>query len=444
MASFNGQIWNKVQQGLRMTSYSLNGLSLSNKMGLASCLGGKGSMSLLSASIYSRQLSSSACIYHYKGRKNSATKRKEDRQEHLRHTTKPYISTEESLFKKMIELPSNKTIYNENVLQYAKLQKSGLLIRINEIQKTIQKRDQELKSRLKDDSITKEQALNFIQSIDTSLDEELKLSQSLLIRFERLLNVRKTENDSNISWKDTFNTIQNSLKGNSNSKIIIDIRLNNFGKTVTDHCFFNKRPYIPKSVGYPSLLVLAEGEEAIEAKKRGAGHVGGQELLDQVVDGSLKVDKIICQDTLFPEFRSYGKYLGPMKLMFSPAQKTVFKKVSDILQNQDEVFSFTIKDDIVSLHIANGNYTYEEFLDNKEAFISVIKNLLRKSNESRKIVDVKASNAASFREINFKISGTNELIKGPIEKLEQVEKLPLDVELHNSLPKLNIEKSIFA
>lgn len=52
----------------------------------------------------------------------------------------------------------------------------------------------------------------------------------------------------------------------------------------------------------------------------GADHVGGEELLATLVDGSFSCDFLVCTPQFFPKLLGIGKVLGPLGLMPSVAK----------------------------------------------------------------------------------------------------------------------------
>ncbi|KAJ1301501.1 hypothetical protein OPQ81_008756 [Rhizoctonia solani] len=86
-------------------------------------------------------------------------------------------------------------------------------------------------------------------------------------------------------------------------------------------------PRDPRTRG-ETVLVFAEGKAAQDAREAGAAHVGGEELIPKILDGTLKPTKVICTPSLIgPITPKLARFLGPKGLMPAAKRGTVTEDV---------------------------------------------------------------------------------------------------------------------
>ncbi len=66
------------------------------------------------------------------------------------------------------------------------------------------------------------------------------------------------------------------------------------------------------------VLALGKGEALENAKKAGADHVGGEEVVKKILTGWLEFDRLVVAPDLMAEVGKAGKVLGPRGLMPNP------------------------------------------------------------------------------------------------------------------------------
>src|SRR3974390_1814113 len=84
-------------------------------------------------------------------------------------------------------------------------------------------------------------------------------------------------------------------------------------------------PGLGKSV---RVLVLAGGEKQREATEAGAEHVGGDEMVQKIMEGWQDFDAVIATPDMMRSAGKLGKVLGPRGLMPNPKTGTVTTDVA--------------------------------------------------------------------------------------------------------------------
>ncbi|KAH8915989.1 ribosomal protein L1 [Atractiella rhizophila] len=95
---------------------------------------------------------------------------------------------------------------------------------------------------------------------------------------------------------------------------------------VRGRIFLPNPPYVPKGKkGSEVIAVFAEGKKAEEARALGIEHVGGSDMLQEILQGLINPSKIIATPSFERIFRGaqVGKILGPKGLIPSKRRGTV-------------------------------------------------------------------------------------------------------------------------
>jgi large subunit ribosomal protein L1 len=129
--------------------------------------------------------------------------------------------------------------------------------------------------------------------------------------------------------------------------------------------------------------VFAVGEKAREAKEAGADVVGGEELVEEVMKGTIDFDAAVATPDMMASVGKAGRVLGPRGLMPNPKTGTVTddiaKAVADIKGGKVEYRA----DKAGVVHLIIGKKSFEErnLLEN---YLTVVDEVLRAKPSSAK------------------------------------------------------------
>jgi large subunit ribosomal protein L1 len=124
------------------------------------------------------------------------------------------------------------------------------------------------------------------------------------------------------------------------------------------------------------VAVFAVGDKAREATEAGADVVGGEELVDEVIKGSIDFDAAVATPDMMAAVGKAGRVLGPRGLMPNPKTGTVTmdiaKAVADIKGGKVEYRS----DRTGNVHVILGKKSFDEraLVEN---YLSIVDELLR-------------------------------------------------------------------
>jgi large subunit ribosomal protein L1 len=131
------------------------------------------------------------------------------------------------------------------------------------------------------------------------------------------------------------------------------------------------------------VAVFAQGEKAREAKDAGADIVGGEELVEDVLKGTIDFDAAIATPDMMAAVGKAGRVLGPRGLMPNPKTGTVTqdiaKAVADIKGGRIEYR--TDKAGIVHAIIGKKSFDEGQLVDN---YLAVVDEVLKAKPSSAK------------------------------------------------------------
>jgi large subunit ribosomal protein L1 len=120
------------------------------------------------------------------------------------------------------------------------------------------------------------------------------------------------------------------------------------------------------------VLVFAKGDKEREARDAGADHVGGEDLVKQIIDGWLDFDKAIATPDMMGLVGRIGKILGPRGLMPNPKVGTVtFDVAKAVTELRAGKVEYRVeKAGIVHVPIGKVSFGPEKLADNARALLN--------------------------------------------------------------------------
>ena len=175
----------------------------------------------------------------------------------------------------------------------------------------------------------------------------------------------------------SINKILEKIKSNCTTKfdesIDLSFRINNKQKKseVNLRTVVNMPGGTGKSV---RVAVVCEDSKTEDAKKANADIVGGDEFIEQIKNGELKFEKLICTPNMMIKLSKLGKVLGPKGLMPNPKLGTV---TNDIAKAVDQAKAGQVeirndKDGNIGLSIGKKSFDDEKLIKNYNAIIEAL------------------------------------------------------------------------
>ena len=122
------------------------------------------------------------------------------------------------------------------------------------------------------------------------------------------------------------------------------------------------------------VAVICSNEKIEEAKSSNAEKFGSEDLVDEINNGKVDFDILVCTPDMMSKVGKLGKVLGPKGLMpnpkFGTVAKDIKKAVNDIKKGKVEIRCD--KDGNLSLSIGRANFEEKKIIDN---YTSVLETL---------------------------------------------------------------------
>ena len=192
---------------------------------------------------------------------------------------------------------------------------------------------------------------------------------------KRYLEIAKKKKNEKISLEKIFDFVKETSTTKFDESIDVSLKLNIKQSKGGD---FNLRTVVklPNSNGKKiKLAVLCEQEKVDEAKKNGADIAGSTDLLDQISNGKLNFEKLVCTPGMMSKIGKLGKILGPKGLMPNPKLGTVSndlkKSINDLKTGLTEIKND--KDGNLALSIGRKSFSKEKLVENYKYFLDFLK-----------------------------------------------------------------------
>ena len=151
------------------------------------------------------------------------------------------------------------------------------------------------------------------------------------------------------------------------------------------------------------VAVVCEDTKAQEAKDAGADIVGSDEFIDQIKNGELNFEKLICTPGMMVKLSKLGKVLGPKGLMPNPklgsVSDDVKQAVTDAKSGQAEIRND--KDGNIGLSIGKKSFHDDQLLKNYYAILDTFEK--EKSNLTLKGDLIKNTFITSSMGVSYKV-----------------------------------------
>ncbi|KAK6347089.1 mitochondrial 54S ribosomal protein mrpl1 [Orbilia brochopaga] len=165
------------------------------------------------------------------------------------------------------------------------------------------------------------------------------------------------------------------------------------------------RTKLPKAVRTDlKICVFAEGKQAEVARQMGAAVVGTTELWEEIRNGKIDFDRVLCHNSVYPDFQkaNLGRILGPKGLMPSPKTATVVGNVAEAITAMIGASEYRERSGVVRIAIGKLAFTPEELRDNIKTFMNSLSKDLGRIEEDKRINEVVLSSTNSP---GFSLSG---------------------------------------
>ena len=132
---------------------------------------------------------------------------------------------------------------------------------------------------------------------------------------------------------------------------------------------------LPHSNGKKTrVAVICSNDKIDEAKSSGADKYGSENLIDEISNGKVDFDILVCTPDIMSKVGKLGKVLGPKGLMPNPKYGTVAKDikkaVNDIKNGKVEIRCD--KDGNLSMSIGRVNFEEKKIIENFKSVIDVL------------------------------------------------------------------------
>ena len=190
-------------------------------------------------------------------------------------------------------------------------------------------------------------------------------------RFKKLLDVPKDKKPLNI--EDAIGKVKKNCTSKFDESIDISLMLNL--KQKKDE--FNLRTIVklPNGNGKKIKVAVLCGENKIaEAKKSGAELCGSDTLVNDIMAGKIKFDKLVATPDMMSKMGKLGKILGPKGLMPNPKLGTVTNNIESTVKalKSGQIEIKNDKDGNVGASIGKKSFSDNKIKENFDSLMQTV------------------------------------------------------------------------
>ena len=191
-------------------------------------------------------------------------------------------------------------------------------------------------------------------------------------RYKKLLETFKDKKISNLD--ETIKKVKQSCTAKFDESIDVSLNLNL--KQKKEDLTLRTVVNLPHGNGKKIKVgVLCEEGKVSDAKSSGADIFGSDNLVEEIMSGKIKFDKLIATPAMMPKMGKLGKILGPKGLMPNPKLGTVtndIKKAVKLLK-EGQIEIKNDSDGNLAASIGKKSFDSKKIIDNFDALIQAIK-----------------------------------------------------------------------
>ena len=151
------------------------------------------------------------------------------------------------------------------------------------------------------------------------------------------------------------------------------------------------------------VAVVCEDSKTSEAKEAGADIVGGDEFIEEIKNGKINFEKLICTPPMMIKLSKLGKVLGPKGLMPNPKLGSVTtdlkSAIKDAKSGQAEIRND--KDGNIGVSIGKKSFSDDKLIKNFNAIVETLEK--EKSNNTIKGDLIKSAFITSTMGVSYKL-----------------------------------------
>jgi len=151
------------------------------------------------------------------------------------------------------------------------------------------------------------------------------------------------------------------------------------------------------------VAVVCEDAKSSDAKSAGADIVGSDDFIEEIKNGEMNFEKLICTPSMMIKLSKLGKVLGPKGLMPNPKLGSVTdnlkKAITDAKSGQAEIRND--KDGNIGVSIGKKSFTDEKLIQNFNAILETLEK--EKSNNTVKGDLIRSAFVTSTMGVSYKL-----------------------------------------